>query len=290
MGCSGAAADHERLGDAAYGRADYAEALAEYRAAARSDSTADLLAKLGAAALHTGDYRDAAVAYRRLAVEDASRRREAATGLALTAQGADRSDDAVALLDATIALRALAPEQVSGRSAVRLVRSGRLKANEMLELFPFALAAAADARLVDSIMIAYGNALSETAGCADAMRAFGAVLRRTREPETRRAAAAALTRCGMQLGREAMEGEDPGAAARWFEEAAAVDSGSASGRLAQVLLGDARLAQGDPVGAAIAYQAAMQAEDPDSISQLASRRLAELARPSGPDSSRLRAQ
>ena len=288
--CTGAAANHERLGDAAYGRSDYTEAFAEYRAAARRDSTTRLLGKLGAAALHTGEYRDAAVAYRRLAAKDVSRRREAATGLSLAAQGAERDDDAVALLDATLALRAIAPEQVAGRSVVSLVRGGQLKPKEMLDLFPFALATAADAGLVDSIMVAYGMALGETASCEDAMRAFRVVLRRSREPQVQQAAAAGLTRCGLQLGRDAMEANDPSTAIRWFDEAASADTDSAAGRLARVYLGDARLAQGDPVGAAIAYQAVVQSEDPDSISQLASRRLSELAQPTGPDSSRPRSQ
>jgi len=55
VGCSPAAADHERLGDRAYREARFAAAEAEYRAAARGKGGARLYAKLGAAALHSSD-------------------------------------------------------------------------------------------------------------------------------------------------------------------------------------------------------------------------------------------
>ena len=51
-GCTLAAADHERLGDAAYGALRYDNAVAEYSAAEASGGRPRLWAKLGAAALH----------------------------------------------------------------------------------------------------------------------------------------------------------------------------------------------------------------------------------------------
>ena len=49
LGCAGSAADHERLGDTAYGQGEYATALEEYRAAARDTTQGRIWAKLGAA-------------------------------------------------------------------------------------------------------------------------------------------------------------------------------------------------------------------------------------------------
>ena len=64
--CAGGA-NHEQLGDTAYSKALYAEALAEYRAASLSDPSARLWAKLGLSALHAQNFREATEAYRRLA-------------------------------------------------------------------------------------------------------------------------------------------------------------------------------------------------------------------------------
>lgn len=61
-------------------------------------------------------------------------------------------------------------------------------------------------------------------------------------------------------------------AERWLVIAAA-DSGSPVGRRALLPLGDARLAQGDPIAAAIVWQRALRADDGDSIGSEAARRI-----------------
>ncbi len=91
--------------------------------------------------------------------------------------------------------------------------------------------------------------------------------------------------CAYALGLEHLP-EEPWAAEGWFLEA--VDSGTDGeiGRLALIGLGDARAAQGDLIGAALAYQAAIgAASDQDSITIRAMRKLNDIATaPSLPDS------
>jgi tetratricopeptide (TPR) repeat protein len=284
-GCLGSAADHERLGDAAYGRQSFEEALAEYRAALKTAPSADLEAKLGQTAIHTNNFRDAAQSYRTLALEDPARVEEAATGLERVARTADHAGDAVGLREAVSALRGVEPDRFVGRYALGLARSGKLPAQEALLILPAAIAAAPDAGAVDSMLAQYGAALQETTACEAAARMYRAANRRTRDPKLRARVSAGLAACAIQLGQEALAVNQPDVAARWFGEGAAVDSTSDTGRRALVGLGDARVAQGDILGAAMAYQAAIGDESTaDTIAQMAAHKLNALgsAQP-GPD-------
>jgi tetratricopeptide (TPR) repeat protein len=284
--CGHAAANHEGLGDAAYGRAEYAAALLEYHAAAKSGAAAQLLAKTGVAALHTGDLREAADAYRRLSALDPTRRDEAAAGLDRVARSADRHNDSAALLTAILTLRSIAPDRVTGRQALGLARSGKLEPPDLVGAMPFALAAAGDGELVDSLLNAYAGALRETTDCEAAAGGFQAVLRRSSEPKIRSVASEGLAACALILGREAMSLHQPEDAAAWFQRGATADSVTDTGRLALLGLGDARLAQGDLVGAAIAFQSAAAGDVTDSIANIASQRLNALgSAPVLPDSS-----
>ena len=266
-------ANHERLGDTAYSKAIYSEALAEYRAAALSAPSARVWAKIGLTGLHAQSFREATDAYRRLAKEDASRSLEAVIGLSLAARGAQRVNDAVALREAIVAIRTLAPDRFSGRDALGLLRGGKLSPAEALLLFPAALAAAPDAGTVDSLLTSYGNALRETTACEEAARIYRAALRRSRQAKARAAAGEGLTECGLQLGQEALALNQADLAARWFGEAIAADSLSLAARRSRIGLGDARIAQGDFVAAAIAYQSAIGRDSTDSIGHLATQRL-----------------
>jgi len=284
-GCSSAASDHEGLGDVAYGQARYGDAAAEYRAALKRGRDGRLFAKLGLSALHAQDYREAGDAYRRLAAEDPSRRDEAANGLELVARAAERANDGVALRQAITALRTIAPTRLSGRYALGLVREGKLDPNETLVIIPAAIAAAPDAGSVDSLLTVYGAALQQTTACDAAARVYRAALRRSRDAKVRQRAGAGLAQCALQLGQEALTVQKPDQAASWFGEALAQDSTSVTGRRALLGLGDARLAEGDLLGAAIAYQRAIAAEGQpdDSTSQLARERLNRLgAAPDAP--------
>jgi tetratricopeptide (TPR) repeat protein len=275
--CAGPAADHERLADASYVRGEYPAALAEYRAAAKISPSARVSAKQGAAALHAGEIREAAEAYRQLAAQDGSRADEAATGLELVAKEAERTGDGTALQTAVVALRTVAPNRLVARYTLGLARSGKLGAEETTAILPAALAAASDAATADSLLVLYATASRETTACEDAAGAYEAVLRRSHDAALRPRAADGYAMCANQLGEEALSVERPEVAAHWFGKAATLDSGSTAGRRALVGLGDARIKLGDILGAAIAYQDAVQGESADSISTLARQRLAGLA-------------
>lgn len=276
VGCGGSAADHERLGDAAYAQGEFSTALEEYRAAARRDDGARVWAKLAAAAVKAADYREAAEAYSHVAAADPSRSTEAARGLEQVARGADQAEDGVALRAAIDALRKLEPERVSARQTIALMRSGQLEAAEAAGMGPLSLAAAGDAATVDQMLVRYGAALRETTACGEAADVFLVALRRSREGALRQRAGEGLGACGLQLGLEALLVGEPLVATRWFQRVVAVDSSSDRGRRALVGLGDARVAQGDILGGAIAYQDAMRPGASDSIVAMAEERMARL--------------
>jgi tetratricopeptide (TPR) repeat protein len=290
-GCGRAATDHEELGDAAYGRGDFPAALAEYHAAIRTDTTPDLLAKIGLTALHAPSLREAADAYRALAISDHARLDEAAMGLELVARAAEHTADTVAMRLALTRLRALAPGQSNGSTALGLIRGGSLAPEEIVLLTPPALVAAPDAGTVDTLLLAYAGALRTTTACADAAPAYRTVLRRVKDPMMRSRAGNGYAACALQLGEEALTLKRPDPASGWFLEVVAYDSTSQIARQAMVGLGRAREAEGDIVGAAIAYQRALDAgSGADSLDTFARARLAAIgsAEPPPPDSSTTR--
>jgi len=283
VACAGSAADHERLGDTAYANAEYTTALQEYRAAARGRE-ARVWAKLGAVALKVGELREAVEAYNNLAGADRTRTTEAARGLEMVAREAERSGTGAALEDAVAALRKLAPQRVSSRHTIALLRSGRLGATEVAAMGPLALAAAGDAAGVDQMLVQYGAALQGTTACAEAADVFQAALRRSRDLAVRQRSAEGLSHCGLQLGREALLLDRPEVAVDWFSRVVAADPGSDRGRLALIGLGDARRALGDLLGATLAWQDAITANPADSIAAQATARLTQVGAPAaGPD-------
>jgi tetratricopeptide (TPR) repeat protein len=272
-GCLGVGADHERLGDEALGRGDASAAMAEYQSALGSRGSAQLYAKLGAAALHAKRLREAAEAYRDLVADDPSRLDEAATGLQLVAEAAEHADDAAGLGAAVAALRDVAPDRLAARHALALVRLGGLSAAELVAVLPFALAASPDAGVTDSLLVVYGTALRETTACEEAMPAFDAARRRTRDRKIGDSARAGLAACGLQLGSEALTANDPYAAERWLVAAVTADSTGLAGRRARLEIGDLRRRQGDILGAAMAYQAVLTTSSTDSLGRVARERL-----------------
>ena len=290
-GCGRAATDHEQLGDAAYGRGDYPAALSEYHAAIRSDTTPDLLAKIGLAALHGPSLREGADAYRALPISDHTRLDEAAMGLELVARSAERASDTVAMRQALTRLRALAPGQSNGSSALGLIRGGSLGSEEIVLLTPPALVAASDAGTVDTLLLVYAGALRTTAACADAAAAYRTVLRRVQDPLMRSRAGNGYAACALTLGGEALALKKTDPASGWFLEVVAFDSTSPTGRQALLGLGQARELEGDLIGAAIAYQRVLDADSgADSLDTFARARLAAIgsAEPPPPDSSTTR--
>lgn len=272
-GCLGVGADHERLGDDAIGRGNADQAIAEYQAALGVRGSAQLFAKLGGAALRARRYREAAAAYRDLVADDPSRLDEAATGLELAAEGAEHANDAAGLAAAVTTLRDVAPDRLVSRHALALVRMGGLSAQEQVAILPYALAAAPDAGVTDSLLVAFGAALRDGNVCDEAMRAFEAARRRTRDRRLGDLARSGIGACGLALGEAAIAARDPFTADRWLTLAVSADSNSLDGRRARLGLGDLRRAQGDLLGAAMAYQAVLAVSSTDSLGNLARERL-----------------
>ena len=273
-GCSSAAADHERLGDRAYREGRWVAAVAEFRAAAKGRGGARLYAKLGSAALHDRDPATAITAFSALQAADASRAAEAAVGLERAADlaaagGAAQSSNLAA---AVRELRRLAPGRPLGRFAI--ASTGGLDPTEALGALPAALAAASEARGVDSLLVAYGEAQRVTTACEAATHTYGTVLRRTRDPGLRATAALGIGACALRLGLDALAGKQAEAAERWLQAAVSAAPATPFGWRAAIGLGDARVTQGDVLGAALAYQSVLSAGSvPDSLAKLASEKL-----------------
>jgi hypothetical protein len=92
--------------------------------------------------------------------------------------------------------------------------------------------------------------------------------------------------CSLMLGLQAESAGEHEPAALWFAAAVRVDSNTIVGRRALVGYGDAKLRLGDPIAAAMAYQAVVSdAVQSDSIYQMAHDRLQNLrAMPSAGES------
>jgi tetratricopeptide (TPR) repeat protein len=273
----GGAADGERRGDEAYGRAQYAQALKEYRSLTDGKAHPRIWAKAGAAALRTGQLQEAADAYLHLAGEDPSRVQEAAEGLEAVAREAERADRADALQQAVVGLQSVAPDRVPGRYALLLAQQEGAEPSELVGLLPRAIAAAPDQATVDSLLSLHARLLQQTSGCGQAMFQYRAVLRRTQDSTLRAQARRGAADCALALGRRSASGGREEDAALWFAEAARMDSSSSVGRRALLAYGETRLQQGDTLAAALAYQAiASDSTVSDSIGVTARVRLARL--------------
>lgn len=271
--------DHERRGDQAYGAGHFSQALAGYRTALAKSPDSRVWAKAGAAALHTGDLEVASDAYLRLAAEDPTRAEEAAEGLEAVARAADRTGDTKRLEAAVVGLGAIAPDRSVGKYALTLIRRPGAEATNLVAVLPGAIAVAPDAETVDSLLAVYGTALRETSGCDQAVPAFQAAVRRTRQAAVRTRAEEGLAGCSLALGLRAEAAGKVQDAALWFAAAIRIDSSTTVGRRALVGYGDARLKLGDTIAGALAYQAvAADRVQSDSISRMAEDRLNGLVR------------
>lgn len=282
-GCEGTTADHERLGDSAYLEGRFGAASAEYQMAAQSRPVATVWAKAGAAALAAEQYRVATEAFQQLATTDPSRGKEAVIGIERVVRAAlrERPADIASAREAILVLRRIAEDRPVGIPSLTVARSGDLGVGESVVLIPAALGAAGNARLVDSLLLAWGDALRETTACDAAISSYAVALRRTRSPEVRGAARTGLTSCGLRLGMDALDADQPDLAETWFRAVLRADSLGAAGRRARVGVGDARLRQGDVIGALLAWQRVLDhgsiGEDGlDSVTTMALERMAAL--------------
>ena len=285
LGCT--TASYEREGDVAYRDYRFAQALKAYRRA--TDRTADpgIWAKLGAAALGSKDYREAVEAYRQLASLTPLRVEEATLGIDLVARAALEARDMEGVREAVFALNALAPNRRVGRYALILVQSRELSGDEELRLIPAAVGAATDRPTADSLLAAYASALQMSVSCDRAIHVYRSVRRRaeTGNPALAQAIGGEYASCALALGLAVAEGT-PWTAEEFFREAISADSTSPVGRRSLVAFGDVRVVQGDFLGGALAYQAALDLTPvPDSIGDLAAERLNAIAAAAIPDDS-----
>lgn len=288
VACEGTTADHERLGDAAYLEGRFGAASAEYQMAVQSRPAATTWAKFGVAALAADQYRVATEAFQQLAATDPSRTGEAVLGLERILRAAlrERTPDINSAKEAILALRRMAADRPVGIPALAVARSGALGVIESVAILPAALGAAGSARLVDSLLLAWGNALRETTACDAATLSYSVALRRSRNATVRGQAREGVSSCGLRLGMDALDANQPEVAETWFRNVLRVDSLGTAGRRAGVGVGDARLRQGDVVGAVLAWQRVLahgsNGEDGlDSVTTMALERMAALSPDTG---------
>lgn len=268
----------ERDGDRLYLRGNYGAALRTYSALAAAHGAPQLWAKTAAAALHAGRLDTAVTALVALADADSSRRTEAGDGLAEVARRAARDHRPGTLAAAVSGLLRVAPSWRVTSFAYTLVQDGSLSPAMEARMLPLALAGAPDAGTFDSLLLRYGALLASHGACADAAYAYRGVARRTPDPLLKDSASAGYATCALRLGVTAFDSNDVIGADRWFGRAARADSGNWTGRRALIGLGDARLRQGDPIAAAIAWQrVAGMSGGADSLGQVARARLRALA-------------
>ncbi len=271
----------EGVADRDYAEGRYQEALAVYAPLAETEPSPSLWAKIGASALRLGQLREATAAYQALASAAPDRADEAAEGLERVIEAAERRRDEVRLEEAVSALRAVAPDRPLGRHALNLmqVAEGPVAASD----FAAALAVASDARTVDSLLVQQAGALAATGECTEAIELYQAALRRAGRSGNR-GAEAGVVDCFFRLGAMQLM-TAPDSAEAWFRSAAGINATTPLGRAAMVGLGDARLRQGDLVGAALAYQTILSSGDrSDSLSTVAAAKLNALVSANVPDS------
>lgn len=267
VGCGGARNSPERLGDEAWHRGQWAVATAQYRLVG---DLPRVLAKRADAALLAGDLTGAASLYRQLGKADPTRTGEAAAGLVRVAEVAQRAGNVHAVAACIEGLAEVAPGWPMGRLALRLPADAHWEPSLVAAIGPAGLAAGGGG---ERWLLALGRGYRAAKRCPEAIAALEALRRRDRGPAAD-TAATELASCQLAVGLAALGGGRPGEADFWLGQAATADPLGASGRRALVALGDARLAQGDILGANLLWQQVVTAPvSPDSITVMALERL-----------------
>ena len=272
----------ERQGDqhAAAGR--WSEALTAYSGAGDSP---ELLSKRATAALEAGQLEAASVIYPRLAAADRERAGEAAAGLARTAMLAELTDNQVAMANAVIGLREVAPNWPAGRLALPLRLSDDPHPEDVLLLGPAMLAAAPRGEAANRILLNLGRASRQSRFCGEAISLLGALIDRSEE-QLAAQAREERARCELDLGLAALGLDDMVSAENYLDAALSDDPEGSSGRRARVGLGDIYLKRGDLFGASLAWQAVAAAPvESDSITSMALGRLGSIPSPETGDTS-----
>ncbi len=275
-GCGGRGVDHERDGDRAWADDRAGDALVAWRQAPQAPR---LLAKRAEAALVTGQLVLAAQLWVELAAAAPERTGEAASGLARTASVAERQNDGLALRQAILALREIAPAWPVGRLALGLRLDEDLAAADVAALVPVVLATSPGPNGSAALLSRLADAERLLGRCDIAVPVFELVARRS-DAAMAAETVVRLASCELALGLEAMARDDAAAAREWLERAAGRGPDSAPGRRALVALGDLDLADGDPFAAMLTWQSVVATSvAPDSITALAQARLRSVPMP-----------
>jgi tetratricopeptide (TPR) repeat protein len=283
--CS-AGPDHERLGDRRYAEHAYADAMAEYGLAMRQRRpTAGLRTKYAEAALQSGALGEAVDAYRELAHTEPGALDEAADGLARAARLAIGARDMSALADAVTTLRDIAPQRPVGALAVALGAGSTVLARrpQAADVLLEAAAAAASPATSDSFLVAYADLNTRLGRCDVSETVYEGVLRRNPLPPLAVAARDGLAGCAVEQGKILLSAGSLRDAEVRFRRAIAIGQPDSIVRLAWLLTGDARWADGDTLVALDAYRRAISgAAEGDPVAGRAKAQLQRLLSPRVP--------
>lgn len=225
----------ERDGDASYAAGRFAAAAAAYEQAAVPDAEGRVLAKLGSAAMRAGELDLAVRAWRRLGEEDPTSRLEAVEGLELSLRAAERTGRPEAVRAAATALGVLAPERPV-TWAEELGGPGIVGADQLVQQ----LAAATEPRVVDSLLLAFGERAETDGDWEAALGAYRGVVRRG-EPGLLQLGRIGVATTATRLGGRSLGQGNSQEAVRYFREALAADptaaGDSAMAGLARALAG-----------------------------------------------------
>lgn len=278
--------DHERLGDRRYADHAYVDAMAEYGLAMHQRRpNAELRTKFAEAALQAGSLADAVQAFRQLAHAEPASADEAADGLARAARLAIGARDMSALADALTSLRDIAPQRPVGALAVALGASSTVLAKrpEAADVLLEAAAASASAATADSFLVAYADLNSHLGRCDVAAPVYQGVLRRAPVPPLALAARGGLAGCAVEVGKLSLSAGSLQDAETRFRTAIAIGEPDSVVRLAWLLIGDARWADGDTMVALDAYRRAVAgAAEGDPVAARAKAQLQRLLGPGAP--------
>ena len=164
-----------------------------------------------------------------------------------------------AVTDAMVALHDIAPQRPVGALAVALGASSTALAKrpEAMNILLEAAAASPTPAAADSFLLAYGDVNARLGRCDLAARVYAGVLRRNTLPALARAAQGGIAWCVVADGRLSLSAGALQDAEGQFRRAIAIGQPDSTVRLAWLLMGDARWADGDTAQAVDAYRHAV---------------------------------
>jgi len=158
------------------------------------------------------------------------------------------------------------------------VKTGGGDGND-IAMLPTAAANAPDARMQDSLMFVYAQALARSGRCERAVDVFGGLARRGRL-QTGDQATAGAALCALRVARGHLDAGRNDPAESWFRRAITLGDDTPTGRAAYLGLGDVLRARGDLFAAVTAWERVIAGGAPgDSLAEQARTRLNALGNP-----------